>query len=159
MPRTTVGPLTVDRLTWDGCVHLAENIREGDRLECEGSGHTPLEALALGLMTGPSFGVYRADGTCVGAFGCNAGLGTIWSLWGSLTWQESFIVLRSTPLWVRQLVYLAGRQRLCNYVDIRNKDALEWLRLSRCFAIDTDITQLNGQSYFYFETDGMLAHV
>lgn len=139
-------------MTWQGCLEIASDIRPGDRLECEVLGHTPLHALAMGLLCGPSFGIYR-EGYCIGAYGINTQAGTIWSLWSErIKWLDGIEVLREVPRWVAALVALSGRTQLHNYVDTRNKVALEWLQMSGAFIVDNTLHQFGDQTYMRFVT-------
>lgn len=129
-------------------------MRGADMAECLALGHTPLQALTAGLLSGPSFGVFRQN-DCVAAFGVGMSAGTIWSLWSAtIDWIEGLEIVRETPRWVLQLVQLSGRSSLYNYVDIHNTAALEWLRMSGAFTMDEgDLLQVKGTTYMRFATN------
>jgi hypothetical protein len=122
-------------------------------MECLANGYTPEQALAAGLLFGFSWAVHRQEDGPIGAFGFTTG-GTIWSLWGPLTRQESRIVLQASRDWIPYLVRLSGRPTLINAVHSKNTLAMKWLEATGCVNFDFANPKKNadGSESYRFET-------
>jgi hypothetical protein len=121
---------------------LAENLREGDVVECECQGLTPREALEVGMLAdGEAFAVLY-QGTPIGAIGWNVD-GAVWSLWTPLDRIHSRLILRVTRRWFHKFAEQAEARGvlLCNYVWDRNLAAIGWLRASNAVDFREDLAE------------------
>ncbi len=145
-------PLSPCRLSGQHVRLLQDRLRASDLEECRILGYSPMGAMAAGLMFGDAFAALDTEtAQPVGAFGWSVG-GIIWSLWTPLTKLQSLQVLRESPNWIAELVRLSGEKRLSNHVLATNKSTLEWLKLTKCFAIDPYPVVLRGEEFNYIET-------
>jgi len=132
---------------------IAESMRPMDALECHCGGHSPEEALRIGLTLDLcTFTICdRFDGTPLAMFGCGVYYNGayIWALASDLLVPRAgrdFV--RHSPEWIQAMLKEVGGTAR-NFVHLDNTDAARWLLY--CGAgFSPEITLKNNQPFIQF---------
>jgi len=133
---------------------LAETMRPFDVLECRCGGHSPEDALMIGLTLDLcTFTIAdKFDGTPLAMFGCG-GEDTdepyIWALGSDLLVPRAARdFIRHSPEWIKAMLKAVGG-KASNYLHIDNTDAARWLLF--CGAeFSPEIVLKNNQPFLKF---------
>lgn len=117
--------------------YLAARMREKDRREIWAVGHyTPEEALKLSLNASDSAYSFMKGKRVLAMFGvCSVSLmnstGIVWFLSTDETFRNHRrIMARDGRAWLRK--FLKNYSVLTNYIDVRNRDSIRWLKWCGC---------------------------
>ncbi len=109
---------------------IADDVREADRVELyAAAGHTPLEAMQIGISSGEAFTGFVDDvpvimwGVCGSVLGF---VGTVWMVGANMLEKYPMHFLRRCKNSMMKM--FENYDILENYVDVRNKKAIQWLR-------------------------------
>ena len=111
--------------------YIADHCREADRLELGALGVTPYQAMMTGLMMRGTACTGTVDGVPVCMFGVAetsmiGNAGRPWMVAADNVERYQIQFLRRNRSMVRK--WLASYSILENYVDVRNTQAIKWLR-------------------------------
>ena len=133
---------------------VAAAMRRMDRLECSAFGHTPAQALELGLIGGrETFALTLGEeGPPVGLVGvvtidAIAGLGKPWLLCADALMRERRSWALLGPVIMGRLQ--RGHRRLENLVHRDNRPSINWLRRLGC-AVGSDVQLVGGEPFVRF---------
>jgi len=120
------------RAQWEHIQPIAENVREADRLELWAAAmHTPTQTMESSLKISDMAWTGLIDGIPVCMFGVApvgfiGNVGRPWMVGTDLLDKYPFVFLRRCRKCVKMMLDLYPM--LENYVDLRNKKAIGWLK-------------------------------
>lgn len=139
--------------TEDHAEYIAAFMREADRLELEASGRNPLDAMLRGWRTSTLRKTVLVDTRPAVMFGVAplsaiGGHGSPWLLGtrDALRLKRNFLVTSSG--YVRRMLRLYPQ--LTNYVDVRNRASIRWLRWLGFTLLDPVPIGIHGELFHPF---------
>lgn len=122
----------IEPTTKEHIVELSKNLRESDKMEIQAShGRPPYEAIrdSVAMSPEPLTGLVDGKVMCIFGVGVASPLstkGSPWLLGSDLVDEHSKIFLKLNKVWLEAVK--DRYEELENYVDVRNKKTIVWLR-------------------------------
>lgn len=111
---------------WSYGAALLDNLCTKDLEEVSLNGHTPIQAVLMGTLLGPTY-IALQDSRPIGVFGATY-MGSLWGLFTRLDIGAKREVARQAPFWVRRLMQETRRPILFNRTLASHRTVHKWLK-------------------------------